>query len=164
MSADLYAPHLLVIPEDEANRQIITGFRNHWGVRSRQIQIAEVANGWGKALKQFAEVHVPLMRKYPKRFVLILIDCDGQRERIAHARRDIPPELADRVFIMGSLTTPEKLAAAVAMPKETLGKAIADECHNQCTAILNHPLLVHNLQEWERMDVSVCPALWAGRH
>jgi len=160
MSADLYAPHLLVIPEDDANRHIVNGFMKHMSIKFRQIQIEAVANGWSKALKVFSETHIRSMRKYAQRYVLILIDSDGRKDRIARAKRGIPPDLADRVFIMGSLTTPEKLAATLGMSREQIGEAIANECRDRRCEIWSNALLAHNLPEWRRMQDSVCPALW----
>jgi hypothetical protein len=55
MSLNNYLPHLLVIPEDDANRDIVTGFINHVSVNSRKIKVENVAGGWKKASDKFVE-------------------------------------------------------------------------------------------------------------
>jgi hypothetical protein len=40
-----HLPHLLVIPENAANRDIVAGFRNHLSVDFRRIQVVNVAGG-----------------------------------------------------------------------------------------------------------------------
>lgn len=159
MSANHYRPHLLVIPEDDANREIVNGFRNHLLVNFRQVQVENVAGGWEKALETFATEHAAPMRKYGDRHVLILIDLDGKESRIERAKRAIPEDLKERVFIMGSLETPERLAAALGMSKEKIGEALADECAGRGDQLWSCGLLAHNAPELARMQASICPDL-----
>jgi hypothetical protein len=46
MSVDKYSPHVLVLPEDDANRQLANGFHlnTDWN-RSRQMQVLAAAGG-----------------------------------------------------------------------------------------------------------------------
>lgn len=155
MSADKYRPHLLVIPEDDANREIVNGFRNHLLVNSRQIQVESAAGGWVKALEIFEEEHVRFMQIYPTRHVLILIDLDGRVERIETAKRRLPAHLNDRVFIMGSLETPERVCAVLKMSKESIGEALANECLGRVNGIWTNGLLAHNGAELRRMQ-TIC--------
>lgn len=159
MSANHYQPHLLVIPEDDANREIVNGFRNHLSVRSRQVQVENVAGGWIKALDLFEDEHAEAMRKNACRHVLILIDLDGRVNRIEEARQKIPEDLADRVFIMGSLATPERLAATLGMSKEKVGESLADACVGRGTGTWTTGMLAHNGPELARMQESICPHL-----
>jgi hypothetical protein len=48
-----HLPHLLVIPENAANRDIVAGFRNHLSVDFRRIQVVNVAGGWKDATNKF---------------------------------------------------------------------------------------------------------------
>jgi len=159
MSANRYQPHLLVIPEDDANREIVNGFRNHLSVKSRQVQVENVTGGWRKALDLLATEHADPMRKNQRRHVLILIDLDGQANRIEEAKRHLPEDLADRVFVMGSLETPERLAAALGMSKEKIGESLASECMGQDSNVWSHEQLGHNATELARMQASICPHL-----
>ena len=159
MSANHYQPHLLVIPEDDANRAIVNGLRNHLLIESHQIQVEHVAGGWIKALQTFAEDHVEPMQKYPDRHVLILIDLDGSKTRLEQAKNKVPELLKSRVFIMGSLETPEKLSTALNMSKERLGEALADECLGRNVGVWSHEMLAHNTDEVGRMQTTICPNL-----
>lgn len=161
MSANQYLPHLLVIPEDDANRDIVNGFRSHLSVKSRQIQVENVAGGWGKALELFVDAHAEPMRhgRLKARHILILIDLDGRTNRIEEARQKVPADLTDRVFIMGSLQTPEKLAAALGISKEKIGEALTDECLGDRSNVWSDSQLRHNLPELKRMQASICADL-----
>ncbi len=160
MSANKHLPHLLVIPEDDANHDIMVGFRNHLAVNSRQIQVANVANGWVKALDTFVDDHAELMRrKFVQRHVLILIDLDGKENRLDHALGRIPEDLRSRVFVMGCRVTPEKLSANLGMSKEKIGEALAQECLSGGTEVWQSEMLAHNQTELQRMRMTICQNL-----
>lgn len=154
-----YLPHLLVIPEDDANRQMIVGFSNHLSVDPRKIHIANVAGGWMKALELFEGCHASLMRKFDKRHVLILIDFDESEDRIQKAKEVVPADLQSRVFVLGSFSDPERLSAGLNLKKEGVGLALADECVNKSGEVWGHPLLKHNQSELERMKSGICSTL-----
>ena len=157
MSVNKERPHLLVIPEDDANRQMIEGFRNHLSIDPRKVHVEKVAGGWIKALETFRDSHLTAMRKYEGRHVLILIDSDEVANRLAKAREEyVPGELADRVFIMGSFKDPEKLAVALRLSKEAAGGALAESCVSGSAAPWEHELLSHNLGELGRMKAGIC--------
>ncbi len=156
MSANKYDPHLLVIPEDDANRQIMTGFNNHLDVNSRQIQIEPVAGGWLKALETFKSDHVRGMETLDKRHVLILIDFDGHPDRLERAREYIPENLGARVFVLGCLSEPEKVRSATGMSKEELGEALAEACLSGQSGVWNNAILAHNQEELEKMKNTIC--------
>lgn len=59
MRLNKYRPHLLVLPEDDANRQIANGFILHPNVNSRAIQVLPPSGGWRKVLEDFRNVHAP---------------------------------------------------------------------------------------------------------
>lgn len=159
MSANKYDPHLLVIPEDDANRQIMTGFNTHLDVNSRQIQIEPVAGGWLKALETFQSDHVQGMGKLEKRHVLILIDFDQHPERLEKAKEYIPENLRERVFVLGCLSEPERVRAVTGMTKEHLGVALADACVSGQGDVWHNEMLLHNEAELERMKRTNCPHL-----
>lgn len=45
MSVNFYKPHVLVLPEDDANRQIAIGFLLDPGLKQRNIQILTPSGG-----------------------------------------------------------------------------------------------------------------------
>jgi len=161
MSLNNYLPHLLVIPEDDANRDIVTGFINHVSVNSRKIKVENVAGGWKKASDKFVEEYAePMRKKFDKRHVLILIDLDGNTSRLKDEQDKIPEDLKDRVFVIGSQITPEKLSANLGgMSKEKIGEALADECAGRDGTIWQSEMLAQNLPELERMRATIYPHL-----
>ena len=46
MSVNRYKPHLLILPEDGANRQIANGFILHPSIAARHVQVLGEAGGW----------------------------------------------------------------------------------------------------------------------
>lgn len=161
MSVNKYHPHLLVIPEDDANRQLIEGFRNHLSVDSRKVHVENPAGGWGKVLAVFRDEHITRMQQYPERYVLLLIDFDNVEGRLAKAKAFVPPDLDERVFILGSWSDPEKLSAALGLKKEELGTKLAAECVDEDSELWKSQLLAHNHSELCRMKESICGQLLA---
>lgn len=157
MSANKYLPHLLVIPEDDANRDIVTGFRNHHSVKSWQIQVENVAGGWKKAADTFVEEYAkPMKEKFEMRHVLILIDFDERENRFEYVRNMIPEDLRNRVFIMGYQDEPERVRAATGLTKEKLGEALAEACASGTDGLWANEILVHNRPELQRMRETIC--------
>jgi hypothetical protein len=160
MSPNKGRPHVLVLPEDDANRQLANGF---WlqitPERQRQLDVCHVAGGWKKVLQLFNSDHVPAMRRYPARFMVLLIDLDEDKSRLEKAKASIPEDLADRVFILSTLTQPEALRADLG-PYEGIGQAMADDCREETYEICEHKLLQHNAVELGRLRESVRPILF----
>jgi hypothetical protein len=101
------------------------------------------------------------MRKYPKRFMVLLLDFDNDTGRLALAKRRIPQDLADRVFVLGSLSNPESLCRAGLGKPEEIGLALAKDCREGTNAVWGHALLRHNAGEVERLREHVRPILFA---
>jgi len=155
-----YLPHVLVLPEDDANRQIANGFVLYLdpSVFTR-IQVLEEAGGWGAVLNRFVSDHVGGMVRYTGRHLVLLIDFDGSRERLRIAQGRIPEHLIDRVFVLGVLTEPEALNGAVLGSYETIGEKARD-CRERTDTIWAHELLRHNSNEIERLRQHVRPMLF----
>ncbi len=77
VSVNRYQPHVMVLPEDDANRQLPNGFLLDQHLLTWKIQGLEEAGGWREALDRFRADHVADMERYAHRFVVILIDFDG---------------------------------------------------------------------------------------
>ncbi|MBI3654021.1 MAG: hypothetical protein HY231_23570 [Acidobacteria bacterium] len=96
MSVNKNQPHLLLLPEDDANRQLANGFLKEVdGARQRQMQVLPVAGGWQEVLSLFKAVHVMEMERYHRRFMVLLIDFDGQEDRLGKAREVVPEDLQE---------------------------------------------------------------------
>ena len=82
MTLNRHRPHVLVLPEDDANRQIANGFILGPVCDERQIQTLSPAGGWRKVLAQFCRDIAPSMSSYEGRFVVLLVDFDGRLGRL----------------------------------------------------------------------------------
>jgi hypothetical protein len=146
-----------VLPEDDPNRQLANGFQLEFDVINR-IQVLPVAGGWTKVLDRFKSNHVREMDKYPGRFMVLLIDFDGQADRLDRAKAAVPDHLQDRVFVLGVWTEPEYLKPDLGS-YETIGRALAKDCREGTDSTWNHGLLRHNSGEIGRLRERVRPIL-----
>ncbi len=160
MSINSYKPHILILPEDDANADIARGFVQHLSVSSECIQILPVCGGWLKVLDQFESVHAKRLRDYPQCQMILLIDFDKNENRLSNARQRVLPGVLERVFVLGSRTNPEDLRRHEGKSYETIGKTLADECNQNHFDLWNHTLLKHNLSEVERLQNQVKPILF----
>jgi hypothetical protein len=160
MSANKYVPHVHVLPEDDANRQLANGFLLDQSIIGRRIHVLEEAGGWNEVLKRFNSIYAAEMDRTPNRFMVLLIDLDGNVERLKLARKCIPDHLRDRVFILGTLSEPEDLKKDLAMQFEAIGLAIAEDCREGTDKFWAHRLLSHNAEEVNRLREIVSPILF----
>jgi hypothetical protein len=158
MSPNKEKPHVLVLPEDDANSQLATGFHLEVdSTRYRQMQVLPAAGGWNEVLNRFTRDQVDGMDKWPVRFMVLLIDFDGKEGRLETAKAEIPDHLTERVFILGTLTKPEDLKRAKLGDYEAIGSAMAKDCREETDTTWVHPLLRHNASELDRLREHVRP-------
>lgn len=160
MSPNQYKPHILVLPEDDANRQIANGFIQSPNLNARAIQVLPPAGGWQRTVEQFTNDYVPTMRKFPQRMMALLIDLDNRENRLSYAQSQIPDDLKERVFILGVQSEPENLKRDINRSFEEIGDVLAQDCSDNTNELWGHELLKHNKTELERMIVSVKPFLF----
>lgn len=153
-------PHVLVLPEDEANSGLANAFHKdvHW-TRYHQMQVLPEAGGWNEVLKRFNRDEVPGMDRWPDRFLVLLIDFDDTPARLETAKAEIPARLTERVFILGSLTEPEDLRKAIG-DYEAIGSLLAKDCRDETDKIWDHPLLRHNASELDHLREHIRPILF----
>ena len=144
MAINKYKPHVLMIPEDDADRQMANGFLLDPLLFSQRIQVLEEAGGWARVLDVFESDHIAGMESWPLRFVVLVIDFDDQETRLASAKSRIPANLSERVFIIGSLTNPERLRQELGRSYEAIGQALAQDCRENTGSVWSHDLLKHN--------------------
>jgi hypothetical protein len=161
VSVNKRRPHVFVLPEDGANRQLARGFQLEvdW-TRQRQMQVLEEADGWIAVLERFDSDHVAGMESNAHRFMVLLIDLDGKQERLQHVKSRIPGHLTDRVFVLGTLSEPEALKSAGLGTYEAIGFAMARDCREETDTIWGHDLLRHNAGELARLRERVRPILF----
>ncbi|MGO9485004.1 MAG: hypothetical protein ACLPX9_10535 [Rhodomicrobium sp.] len=158
MSVNRYKPHVLVIPEDDANRQLAVGF--DLNMSTNQLQVEQVARGWRHVYEIFVSDYAPTMDKFEHRIIVLLIDFDDDLNRLQEVKRQIPAHLTNRVFILGARTEPEALKQAGLGAFEAIGRTMADDCRSGTQAIWAHELLRHNEGELNRLREAVYAILF----
>ena len=162
MTVNRYLPHVLILPEDDANRQVANGFHLQVALpKQRHMQVLAVAGGWSEVIDLFESDHIPQMNTYLNRFMILLIDFDGQGQaRLDAAKARIPEDLTDRVFVLGASSEPEDLKLSNLGSYEDIGLAMANDCRHETETIWRHNLLRHNAPELERLRRLVRPILF----
>lgn len=161
MSVNRYQPHVMVLPEDDANRQLVNGFLLSESLSTRQIQVLPVAGGWMEVLDRFKSDHVSEMDKYPDRLMVLLIDFDSRNDRLDSAKAAIPVRLIDRVLILGVWSEPERLRTNLGgRSYEQIGREMAHDCRDESDVIWGHELLRHNTSEMDRFRDRFRPILF----
>ncbi len=156
-------PHIVVIPEDEANLQLVNGFISYFAVNSRQLGLESPAGGWQPALTLFESSYVQYLRNYPKGNVLLLIDFDSQGDaRRTTCEGKIPDDLKGRVFVLGTRDEPESLRREIKLSLESIGESAARDCAQNQTQFWGHEHLIHNLTELARLLPIAHPILFPG--
>ncbi len=163
MSPNKELPHVLVLPEDDANRQLARGFHLQIdSTRQRQMQILQPANGWSNVMEVFLSDHVPEMDRYPTRAMVLVIDYDEDEKRLDRCRDRVPNHLAERVFILGSFDEPEKLTNELGA-YEIIGAGMAKDCREGTDTTWGHNHLRHNAGELERLRAHLYAILFASQ-
>jgi len=156
-----YHPHVLVLPEDDANSRLANGFilGLDQSVLAR-IQVLPEVGGWRAVLDTFEVDLVARMDRFTQGYLVLLIDFDGEDGRLDDVKRRIPERLSDRVFILGAWTEPEALKRAGLGSYETIGAALANDCRYGTDTSWSHALLQHNADEIHRLRQHVRPILF----
>lgn len=162
MSPNKFKPHLLVLPEDDANRQIANGFFKASNLDENAFTILRPAKGWKKVLDKFNTSYAPMMKRqeYSELMVVFLIDFDRDKNRLSYVKDRIPEELKDRVFVLGVFDEPEDLIKDTKMKKEEIGQALAKDCTDNTNELWGHDLIKHNKTELGRTIETVKPFLF----
>jgi hypothetical protein len=160
VSCNKYQPHVLVLPEDDANRQLANGFLLDPYLLIRRIQVLPVVGGWSKVLNCFELNHKTEMYLYNNRSMVLLIDFDDQINRLDDVNNAIPCDLRERVFVLGVLSEPEALRNSLGS-YETIGLALAKDCREATNKTWGHTLLQHNARELDRLRKHVHPILFS---
>ncbi|MHC5676987.1 hypothetical protein [Nostoc sp.] len=160
MSVNKYKPHILVLPEDDANRQIANGFILDLNLNSRAIQVLPEAHGWEDVVDKFTNDYASTMRQYPHRMIALVIDFDEHKDRLIYIKDQIPDDLKNRVFVLGVLSEPERLRRDINKDFEKIGEALAKDCSDNTNEFWGQHLLKHNITELDRMISSVKPFLF----
>lgn len=163
MSVNKYQPHALILPEDDANRQIANGFQLSLPQSAlKTVQVLPPADGWREVLIRFESDHVAYMDRNVHRSIILLIDFDEDSTRLDVVRNCIPQRLRDRVFVLGAWNEPEKLKSEGLGTYEQIGSAVGEGCREDNQKVWDHRLLRHNEGELRRLREHVRPILFPG--
>ncbi len=160
MMVNRYRPHVWLIPEDDADRQLAVGFLNHEAVADAVVGVRAPAGGWHEVLDVFESEYLPQLRRYQGAHVVMLIDFDGDESRRAHFEGRIADDVKPRVFVVGSKDDPETLRRELGMSLEKIGRELAQDCLADELRLWLHPHLVHNGAELRRMTRVIKPILF----
>ncbi len=151
--------HLVIFSEDTPYRSIVNGVQISLNVNERVIETKKKSDGWPKVFEDFGN-NIHLLRKYPKCYMLLLMDFDDRRTSLSSFEsRKIrlneltPPEFADRVFILGvNHKESEALKGFLGTPDfEKIGKKLIEDCPDGDLSHWKNTHLECNLPEIERM-------------
>lgn len=157
-----YRPHLLVLPEDDANRQLANGFLLHPAVDPGRIQVLVPAGGWMKVLDAFDRNQLADLRRFTDRHLVLLIDFDGDTERLELVKERIPEDVRGRVFILGARNEPEGIRRSLRRigSLEKIGTALAEDCQGEEPKVWTHSELATNSNELGRIKMLIVPWLF----
>jgi len=155
-----YQPHIHVLAEDDANRQMANGFLLGPNLNNRAVKVLPLPGGWKKTVEEFTKEYAPEMRQLRHRMMVLLIDFDDNENRLSYVESHIPDDLKARVFVLGVLSEPENLRTDIKKTFEEIGEALAKDCSDNTNELWGHTLLKHNKGELDRMASSVKPFLF----
>lgn len=148
-----YTPHLHILPEDDANKEFANGFLLDDRIAERNVQVLKPAGGWRKAVGSIENCG---LLQHPERRLLVLIDFDEEVERrLPEVLAGIPPDIKQRVYVLGVASNPERLRVAMGKSLEQIGLEMAQQCAEKQDEVWEHELLTHNRGELARLVVDV---------
>lgn len=161
-----YQPHVVIWIEDDANRDIVNGFLNAFGVDRNQANPLSKSRqngqaGWQKTATEFIKNCNQELHKLPHRYMLLVIDFDKDNNRRKWISQQISTSVRDRVFIVGVWQEPEDLKKSVKLSFEIIGETLATECASNQYNLWQHHLLQHNSQELLRLTTTIKTFLFA---
>ncbi|MBC5795447.1 hypothetical protein H5968_09865 [Sphaerospermopsis sp. LEGE 00249] len=161
MSPNEYRPHLLILLEDKAHNDIVNGFCLNLNVDADKIECLQKARGWVNVKDKFEKKYIPQLRQNLNKHILLIIDRDVYQNRGSYVEECIPEDIKNRVFILVFNPNPESLQRDIKQSRENIGQALAKACSERENGLWEHPVLIDNKPELERMILSVKPFLFA---
>lgn len=150
-----YRPHVLIIPEDDANRQLANGFVLHHAIATRAVGGTIPAKGWTNVLSVFADEYVAYLRSYKHAYVILLLDFDRDDDRRTKCEQAVPADIKARVFLFGSRDEPEAVRRDVPESLEAIGTRLAEECYRESYELWTGRHFDHNDTERQKLSATV---------
>lgn len=163
-----FKKHLWVLPEDDANRQLVNGMAQNVDLDPRCIDVLPPAGGWLNVLAVLTDPSmIHKLQSNSERHLLLLIDFDQDHQKRWQIYQDkialLPLGVADRVYLLGCLDEPETFKATCPPRRslEKLGLELSGDCAPApATNLWQHRHLQHNVSELARLVVNVKPFLF----
>jgi hypothetical protein len=152
VSVNKNKPHLIVIPEDKADQDIVNGFSIYLKTGERQLQVTKPAGGWVKGRNKLLELSNNRLQTNLFSHAVLIIDFDNYNDRGSEIMSQVPEGVRDRVFVIGVLSNPEDLKRSLNKNFEQIGSQIAEGCKDSSIDFWQHDLLVHNIEEIRRLS------------
>jgi len=152
VSVNRSKPHLIVIPEDKADQDIVNGFSIFLKPGERQFQVTKPAGGWVKGRNKLLELSNSRLQTNLFSHAVLIIDFDNYNDRGSEIMRQVPEGVRDRVFVIGVLSNPEDLKRSLNKNFEQIGSQIAEGCKDSNIDFWQHDLLIHNIEEIRRIS------------
>jgi hypothetical protein len=159
MSVNRFREHVIVVPEDDADRQLALGFVLHAAVNRTHIRLDGIADGWPNLLRRLREEYIGHLRRFPGGHVVLLMDFDDRIEERRRALENLVAEFDDRgqwegrVYLLGAAKDPEQLVREFGTHETRIGERLADECFREKFEWWDDELLAHNRETRERLSV-----------
>lgn len=159
MGINKFEDHILIFPEDDANREIVNGLTLLPNIKLNKIQIMQSEGGWIKLIESFKKNHLDKLKNNEKRRVVLLLDFDSDPDRKESIKKELidslPISVKERIFIFGAYSEPEDLRRKTKKSFETIGKELLKDCPDKISELWSNELLQHNLTEVDRFRKSV---------
>lgn len=159
MGINKFEDHILIFPEDDANREIVNGLTLLPNIKLNKIQIMQSEGGWIKLIESFKKNHLDKLKNNEKRRVVLLLDFDSDPDRKESIKKELidslPISVKERIFIFGAYSEPEDLRRKTKKSFETIGKELLKDCPDNISELWSNELLQHNLTEVDRFRKSV---------
>jgi hypothetical protein len=157
--ANKYQPHVFLIPEDDANREVALALLLELDIDPAKYKLFLAARGWPHVVESFLRDHVNGMNRFQQRYLIMLIDMDNHPERLENIRAQIPVDLEERVFILGTLSEPEDLKPDLGSSFDDVGVMLGRDIRDSTGRAWGHALLQINQPELDRLKTHLCPLI-----
>lgn len=156
-----FRDHLVIVPEDQKNNDLINGFVNATSIASHAFQIQRIARGWINAVDSLQDMKLVSL---PLRRVLLVIDFDEKPEsRNDQVHEKLSKFLTqneyERVYLLGTRSEPEDFRSTLKMSPEQVGAQLYLDCKTPQPGLWGHALFAHNLKTRARLIAEVLPFL-----
>jgi len=160
LSVNKFKPHLLILPEDQAVKDVVVGAVESIRVKpAANLSIEKLLGGWRKLKDRLPECE-KYLGQYPEGRLLFIIDLDRDPKRPKEVQAWIQGEFADRIFLLSSFHEPEALQRELTGSLEMIGGTLVDDCPDDQSEAWAHSHLEHNKPELERFMASCRPILF----